>query len=62
MKTEMKTDCEGMNDMDLLYKKKHYELLISEKLDKDRLEEGLSYLREYIEYSYEYFYRYRPKF
>ena len=62
MKTEMKTDCEDMNRMELEETIDRYERS-SITLDKDRLEEGWPYLCEYIEYSYELFYkyyRYRP--
>ena len=58
----MKTDCESMKGTELLENKSECYELLSITLDKDRLEEGLFYLREYIEYSYEYFYRYRPRF
>ena len=44
----MKTDCEHMEGIDLLYHKSECYELLSITLDKDRLEEGLSYLREYI--------------
>ena len=63
MKAEMKTDCEDMNRMELEETINRYKRS-SITLDKDRFEERLPYLREYIEYSYELFYkyyRYRPK-
>ena len=62
MKTEMKTDCESMKGTELLENKSECYELLSITLNKDRLEEGLVYLGEYIEYSYEYFHKNRPKF